>query len=147
MKKFAFAAVLTVAAVSYALGEELTVVISKVDGDKITYKKGFAFGGGKKGGKKKDAAPADPITSTVSSTVKVAKGVGKKSDDPDVKGLVYSEGDAIKDGLKDDQFTKIDAEKGLFARITIADDGADKGKVTKILVIDAPKFGKKKDAD
>lgn len=143
MKKFAFAAVFTLAVVGYALAEEINVTITKVDADKntITYVK-KAGGGGKggKGGKKKqDDQPApEPVTASYAKTVKVNKGEVSKDDDGK---MVYKAGDEIKSGLTDDTFTKID-EKGVNARITIADDGPDKGKITQILVV--PAFGKKK---
>jgi hypothetical protein len=138
MKKFAFAAIFTVAVVSFALGEELTVNITKVDTatNKITYKKG--------GFKKNDdAPPSEAVTKDVSSSVMVSKGNFKKGDD----GPVFEAGDAIKEGLKDEVFAKA-GDKGVNARITIAEDGADKGKVTKILVIQFKgNFKGKKDAD
>jgi hypothetical protein len=142
MKRFAFAMVFTFAVAGYALAEDITCAIQKVDTDKgtITYvkKAGFGFGGkGKgKGGGKKDETPADPVTVSVAKTVKIVKG----KFDMESKKLVA--GDEIKDGFKDDTFTKI-GEKGVFATITVADDGPDKGKVTQVMVFG----GKKKDAN
>lgn len=152
MKKFAFAAVFTFAVVGYALAEEINVSITKVDSDKatITYVKKAGFGGGfggkgGKGKKKQDDQPApDPVTASYTATVKVAKGEIKKDEGGDFKKMTYTVGDEIKSGVKDDIFTKID-EKGVNARITIADDGPDKGKITQILVL--PAFKKKKDAN
>jgi hypothetical protein len=137
MKKFAFAIVFTFAVVGYALAEEITCSITKVDTDKqtITYVKGGKGGfGGKKGGGKKGGAdqPApEPVTVSYAKTVKINKGEMKKDDDGTFKAIV---GDEVKDGFKDDAFTKAD-EKGVTARITIADDGPEKGKVTQILLV------------
>jgi hypothetical protein len=142
MKKFAFAMVFALAVAGYALAEEINVSITKVDTDKgtITYVKKAGFGGGGKGKGKKgnqDAAPADPVTVSVTKTVKIANGKF------DMEAKSFTAGDEIKDGFKDDIFTKA-GDKGVNARITIADDGADKGKVTQILIT---KFGKKKDGE
>jgi hypothetical protein len=150
MKKFAFAAVFTLAVVGYALADEFNVAITKVDTDKgtITYvkKAGFGFGGGGKGGgkgKKGDQTPAEPVTVTVTKDVKIAKGKFKKDEGGDFKKMTYEDGEEIKSGFKDEIFTKAD-EKGVNARITISEEGDSKGKVTKILII--PAF-KKKDAN
>jgi hypothetical protein len=126
MKKFAFAMVFTLAVAGYALAEEFTASIMKVDTAKgtITYQK-----------KKKGEADGDAVTVSVAKTVKIAN--GKKDMENKGKFLV---GDEIKDGLKDDMFTKA-GDKGVNARITVADDGADKGKVTQILVVKGGKKG------
>jgi hypothetical protein len=119
MKKFAFAMVFTFAVVGYALAEDINVTIQKFDTGKgtITYvKKG-----------KKGDAPGDPVTVSVAKSVKILKG----KFDMETKKMVA--GDEIKDGFKDDVFAKM-SEKGVGATITVADDGADKGKVTQILV-------------
>jgi hypothetical protein len=128
MKKFAFAAVLGLAVVSYALAEDVAVLIGKVDGDKITYKK--------KGKKGEDPGP--DMTATVAANVKVVKGMFDK----DAGKLV--EGEAVTDGVKNQMF-KDAGEKAVGATITIADDGADKGKITKI-VVGGKGGGKKKGA-
>jgi hypothetical protein len=143
MKKFAFALVFTFAMVGYVLADDFNVTISKYDKDKntITYTKN-AFGGkgGKKGGKKGADQPApEPVTMTVSKTVKVFKADVSKDDDGKA---VYKDGEEVKSGLTDDVFTKMD-EKGVTAHIYVADDGADKGNVTKILLTPF-KGGKKK---
>jgi hypothetical protein len=137
MKKFAFAAVFTLAVVGYALAEEINVNITKVDSTKstITYVKAPKGGGGKKGGGKKgggaDQPAPEPVTVSYTAAVKIAKGDVSKDDDGKA---VYKAGEVVKDGFKDDAFTKAD-EKGTTARITIADDGPDKGKVTQILLV------------
>jgi hypothetical protein len=134
MKKFAFAAFFTIAMTSFALAEEFIVVITKVDADKgtITYKKGFK--------KQQEDTPVEAVTVSVSKKVKIAKGEMKKDDAGDKK-FTFTVGEEIKDGFKDDAFTKAD-EKGTFAQITIADTGDDKGKVTQILIMKG--FGGKK---
>jgi hypothetical protein len=122
MKKFVFAAMATVALVGFAMAEEFTAVITKCDSDKgcIEYKKG-----------KKDEAKEGKAD--LAKNCKIAKGTFNKDDKK------FTAGDAIEKGLANEIFTK--AEKGVFARITIADDGADKGKVTQILVIQKKKAG------
>ena len=49
-------------------------------------------------------------------------------------------GDALEGGLKNDMFKTIDDQKGVAVTLTIADSGADKGKITSIVT----KGGKKK---
>jgi hypothetical protein len=122
MKKFALAAVCTVALVGLVMADEFGASITKIEGSKITYVKG-----GKKGG-------GEPATAEVSGKLKVAKG----NFDADTKK--WSAGDEIKGGLKADDFKDL-GDKGLNVRITIADDGPDKGKVTQILTAKKGKKG------
>jgi hypothetical protein len=74
-------------------------------------------------GKGKDAKKGDPKTMPVSDSVKVIYGKFNK----DTKKM--EEGDAIDGGLKNEMFSKIDAEKGVGAQIT-----TDGGKITEIMV-------------
>ena len=128
MKRFVCAAILTVAAVGVAFADEFSVQIVKCDADKgcIEYKKVT--------GKGKDKKVDD--TAVKIDLAKNCK-IVKASFDKDAMKLV--DGDPIDKGLKDDVFKN---EKGTFGIIVVADDGADKGKVTKIRVF---AFGKKKD--
>jgi hypothetical protein len=119
MKKFALAAVCTFALVGLVMAEEFGATITKIEGGKVTYVKG-----GKKG------VTSEPATAEVSSKLKVAKGVA----DPDTKGK-FNVGDEIKGALKADEFKDASADKAVNVRITIADDGADKGKITQILLV------------
>jgi len=120
MKKFVCAAVMTVVAVGVACADEFGAMIVKCDADKncIEYKKIT--------GKGKDKKVDE--TATKGELTKDCKILNAKID-PDAKKLV--DGDPLEKGLKDDAFKN---EKGVFATITTADDGADKGKVTKIRV-------------
>jgi len=136
MKKFAFAAMATVACVGFVMAEEMTVNIQKVDAKAgtITYVKGGKF--------KKDDAPApEPKTVSLAKGAKIAKGMVNFEDMPPT----YSAGDALDKGLANEAFSN---EK-TFARITIADEDkgdVKKGQVTQILVVEFKGFGKfKKD--
>jgi hypothetical protein len=151
MKKLGLAAVFTFVVASLALAEEINVSITKVDGDggTITYVKNAGmFGGGKggkKGGGKKgggDQAAPEPVTVSVVKAVKIAKGIFKMDEGGDFKKSTYEVGEEIKSGFNDEIFAKAN-DKGVNARITIAEDGPDKGKVTRVLII--PK--NKKDAN
>lgn len=143
MKKFAVAAVCTFALVGFVMADEFGANITKVDGSKITYFKtkagmGKKGGGGKGGGKgfgggMKDG---DAITGDASASVKVVKGMF----DMDNPGT-FKAGDPIEGGLKNDMFKSIDDAKGINCRITVADDGADKGKITQIMIIGGKKKG------
>jgi hypothetical protein len=128
MKKFALAAICTVAMVGFAMADEFTALITKVDatGGKVTYKKVT--------GKKDDKKIDDTATTTdVAKTLTVVKG----KFDMDTKKMV--DGDAIEGGLKAEALSAASDDKTVFATIVIADDGADKGKITKIRM-----FGGKK---
>jgi hypothetical protein len=121
LRKFVCAAVIVVIGMSVAMAEDIQAIISKVDGNKVTFKKA-----GKKG-----ASDGDDMTYTVKADAKITKGVYNA----DTKKL--DAGDAIADGLKSDTFTKI-GEKGLRAVIT-TDDSKN---ITAITV--GGKGGKKK---
>ena len=131
MKRFVVASVCVFALVGVVLAEELQVTITgvKTDGNVTTIsyvtkaKKGEE---GKKG------------TAVLATNAKVIKGMFNKDDQKFVAG------DAIEGGIKADMFKNATEEKGkgVNARLTIADDGADKGKVTQVMVTGGGK-GKK----
>jgi len=140
MKKFLFAAVCTITLVGFVAAEEFGAVIMKVDGNNITYFKTKAGGkGGGKGGKGGGKKDGDEIKGTAAASVKVAKGMYSPDD------MKWTVGDPVDGGLKADTFMNIDQEKGTPVRITVADDGPDKVKITQILTVKG--FGGKKKAD
>ncbi|MFO0969032.1 MAG: hypothetical protein U0793_26055 [Gemmataceae bacterium] len=112
MKKFAAAGGLLFVTVALCVGEEFRAVITKVDGDKVTFQK--VTGGGK--GKKAERGEA--MTLTAASDVKVVKGTFNK----DTKKA--EDGDAIDKGLKNEMFSKE-------VNCTIVTDDAGK-TITKI---------------
>ena|SRR5437660_3905487 len=116
-RKLVGALVVMVVAIGFVAAEDLNGVITKVDGDKITFQK---MTKAKKG--VKSEKEGDPIVLTVNKDAKI---VAKKFD-KDAKKVVEEE---VKDGLKAELFAKIDPEKGLNAVVT-----ADDGKVSKIAV-------------
>ena len=115
LRKCVFGFVVVAFSVGVLSAAEMTGIITKVDGSKITFKEakkgdnGFEFGAEK--------------TYTVAKDAKILKG-GKKGDEPT----------ALTGGLTNDMFKNI-PEKGLFARVTTNDNDM----VTEIRV-----FGKKK---
>jgi hypothetical protein len=117
-----------VISVSVVLAEEIRGIITKVDGDKVTFVKGTFNKETKKFEK------GEPQTLPVADSVKVVKGKFNK------ETKKTEAGDPIEGGLKNDMFTKI-GEKGVFA--TIVTD-ADNKKITEIRV--SAGFKKKKDA-
>jgi hypothetical protein len=112
-----------VVAVAFVAAEEFAGTITKVDGDKVTVQKYKKAEKGKKGKGEKDG---DPIT----LSAKGAKIVTGKFD-ADTKKL--TDGDEVKDGLKNEMFTTIDDKKGVQAQITTEGEG-DKATITKIRV-------------
>ena len=102
--------------VSFAFAEEIRAVITEVKDGKVTF--------APLEGKGKDAKKGDPKTMPVSDSVKVVYGNFNK----DTKKV--EAGDAIEGGLKNEMFTKIDAEKGKRATITTEGD-----KITEIMIM------------
>jgi hypothetical protein len=134
MKKLALAAVCTLAVVGFVMADEFTASVTKIDGKNITYFKTKApEGGAKKGGGKKGGGgfkmekTGDAVTTAVSASVKVQK----KAFDMEKGEMVVSD---VKEGLAADNFKMIDADVGVNVTITVADDGADKGKITSIIL-------------
>jgi hypothetical protein len=125
LRKFVCAAVIMVIGLGVAVADEFVGVITKVDGNKVTFRKGF---------KKDDQGEA--MTLPVTASAKITKGTNFNKDTKK-----FDSDEPIKDGLKAEQFTKI-GEKGVFARITT--DDANKN-ITAIQLFAG--FGKKKKAD
>ena len=121
MRKFVCAAIFTLVAVTFVAAEEISVRIFKCDADKgcIEYKKYV--------GKGKEKKLEDTVLK--GDLAKDAKIVFGKKDPDDKKKTI--DGDAVEKGLKNDIFAD---EKGVAATLFTADDGGDKGKVTKIRV-------------
>ena len=133
MRRFALAAICTIAVVGYVLADDFNVTITKIDGDTITATKA-AKGKGKGKGKK---GKGEEVTLTATKDVMVFKG----KLDADTKKQV-EDGDADKDGLKSTLLLSVDGklpDKGQNARVITNDDG----KVTRIIV----GGGKKKAAE
>jgi hypothetical protein len=115
IRKLACAMVVMTVTIGFALAEEFTAGITKIDGDKITY---YKMKKGKKDG--------DAVTIDVAKDAKIIKG---KQDPDDKKKTI--DGDAIENGLKADVFSKASDEKPVTVRLFTDDD---KKVVTKIRV-------------
>jgi hypothetical protein len=123
MKKFAFALVSTVVMVGFVLADDFTAVITKVDGNKIEFKKYTGTG--------KDKKVDDTVTKAeVAADAKVFTGMFNKD-----SGKVEA-GDALKDGLKNEKLSAASDEKGKSVNAMLTTDG---GKVTKIIVMEKKK--------
>lgn len=109
---------------SLAVAEEFGATIKKVEDGKITFAK-----------RDKDKKSGDEMTLPLADKVKVVHGKFNK------ETMKLEAGDEVKDGLKNDMFTKI-GEKGLFARVITDEDGK---KVTEIRVFSFGGKKKKKD--
>ena len=127
IRKCLFAFVLVAFSVGVLSAAELTGVITKVDGNKITFKEG------KKGEDKKFEFGAEK-TYTVAKDAKILKGGFGKGKGGKGKG---GEATPLEGGLGNDVFKNI-GEKGLFARITTNDSN----QVTEIVILGGK--GKKK---
>jgi hypothetical protein len=128
LRKFVCAAAVVFMGMSFAMAEEFFGTITKVDGDKVTFKKGF--------GKKNADTPPEEKTLPVTKDVKITKGNFNK----DTKK--NEPGEAIKDGLKNEMFSKDKlGEKGVFATITT---DADNKNITAITTGGGFGGGKKK---
>lgn len=120
MRRIIIAAPIVLIAFGVALGEDFRAVISKVDGDKVTFTK------------QKKGEKGEEMTLPVAAGAKILKG----KFDKETKKL--EGGDAIEGGLKNELFAK--GKVG--ARITTSDDGKT---ITQILVGGRGKGKKKKD--
>jgi hypothetical protein len=107
LRKVACAAVILVLSVGVVFAEEINAVITKVEGNKVTF--------APVEGKGKDAKRGDEKTMTVAKGVKVVKGKFNK------ETKTVEAGDEIEDGLKNKMFSEI-SEKGRRAMI-VTDDG------------------------
>src|SRR5262245_45269218 len=113
MRKMLFGVTVFLLSVGVVLAAEFNCTIIKVDGSKVTVKKG------KKGEEKE-------YTYTAAKDVKVNKGTF------DAKAKKLEIGDAIDGGLKNELFTKI-GEKGVGARVITEGEG-DKETITQIVL-------------
>jgi hypothetical protein len=127
IRKIACAVFILGVSFSLALGEEFGATIKKVEDGKITFVKRD---------KETKKETGDAITLPATDKVKVVRAKFNK------ETMKLEAGDDIKDGLKNEMFSKI-GEKGLIARVVTDDDGK---KITEIRVF---QFGgkKKKDAN
>jgi hypothetical protein len=127
--KLAGVLVLTMVSVGLAAAEEFGAMITKVDGDNVTfYKTQF------KGGKLEKGKP----TTLTARDAKVYQ--GKIQFNKEEKKIDIVPGDAIEGGLKNELF-KLTGKASLTARITTSDDNKS---ITRIVVL---KQAKKKPAD
>jgi hypothetical protein len=124
VRKVMAAAVVLVLSVGFTFAEEIRAVITKVDGNKITF--------AKMEGKGPDAKKGEEMTLPVAKGVKV---VNVKFNREEKKLEV---GDAVEGGLKNKMFTRI-GDKGVRGMIITDADGK---KITEIRVMQ--RFGKKK---
>jgi hypothetical protein len=118
LRKSLLAVFTLVICVGMTLSEEIRAVITKIEGNNVTF--------APLEGKGKDAKRGEAKTLPVASDVKVLT-AGKKG----------APGDPIEGGLKAARFGKIDPEKGMRATIVTSDDNK---KITEIRVF----AGKKK---
>lgn len=121
VRRLVGAVVVLALAVGVTVAAEIRGIITKIDGDKVTFTE---FKGKEKG---------DSKTLPVAADVKVLKAAFSK----DKKA---APGEALEGGLKNKMFSKI-GEKGMFA--TIVTD-ADNKKITEIRVFGGGIVGKKK---
>jgi hypothetical protein len=108
-----------------AFADSFMALITKVEGNKVTF---YPFEG-----KGKDAKKGDEKVMKAAKDVKVNKGKFNQ------EAKKFESGDEIEGGLKHKMFTTNFPDKGIFARITTDDDN----KRIKELSVFAPKKGKK----
>ncbi len=121
MRKFVGVVVVLALFCGIALAEEIRAIITKVEGDKVTF--AVSKGKGEKG---------DEKTMPVADNVKVVKGKFNQ------ETKKVEAGEALEGGLKNERFSKI-GEKGVGA--TIVTD-ADNKKITEIRVFGGRGKGK-----
>jgi hypothetical protein len=129
LRKFVCAAIIMVIGFGVVMADEFTAIITKVDGNKVTFQKAKFDPDTKKF--EKGAETTLPVT----ADAKITKGKFNQ----DTKKL--EPGDAIENGLRSNVFTNI-GEKGQFATITT---DANNKNITAISTGGGK--GKKKQAD
>ena len=127
IRKLFCSMVAMVVGVTIVAAADVNGVINKVEGNKVTFQE---MTKAKKGAKAEKVG--DEKVYTIDEKVKIVT----TKFDKDAKKFV--EGDEVKDGLKNEIFTKLDAEKGVGVTLSVED-----GKVSKIAV----RGGKKKAAN
>jgi len=130
IRRFVIAAFVAAISFSFAYSETFFAKVTKVEGSKVTYQKGKFNKDDKK------FEYGDAVTTEAVKDVEVTKG-GKG-------GKGGKKGEPLEGGLTNEMFKNIDKEKGVNVQITTADDGDNKGKITKISSFNFG--GKKKDA-
>jgi hypothetical protein len=125
IRKLVCAMVVMLVGIGFVTADEWTGIITKVDGNKITFQK-------TKKVNKKNENDGDPVTLSVAKDAKIVKGMFNK----DTKKV--EAGDKIEGGLTADVFTKA-GDKGVAARVTTSSDNKT---ATEIMVTG----GKKKKA-
>lgn len=129
MRKFVCAAVVVVCAVSFAIAEDIRVVITKIDADgkKISYKKAPTEKGGEFG---------EEMTATLTNSAKIYKGKRNpetKKFEADKESTVALD-DAAKmvskggKGKKKGAFAVISVEDGKVSQVILFGGGGKKGK-------------------
>jgi hypothetical protein len=131
LRKFVCAGVIVAIGMSVAMADEFMAIISKVDGNKVTFMKAKFDPDTKKFEK------GEATTLPVKADAKITKGKFNK----DTKKT--DAGDPLADGLKNEVFTTI-GEKGMFATITT---DADNKNITAITTGGFKGGKKKKDAN
>jgi len=119
-RRFALAVVLVAITFSFAYSETFFAKVTKVEGNKVTYQKGTFDKDTKK------FTYGDATTTEAIKDVPVTKGGGFGGKAGGKKG------EALEKGLANEMFTTIDKEKGVTARITIAEEGDNKGKISEV---------------
>jgi hypothetical protein len=114
-RKVIAASLVLVLSVGVVFADELRGVITKVEGNKVSF--------AKMEGRGKDAKKGEEMTMTVAKNVKIVKGTFNK----ETKKL--EAGDALEGGLKHKMFSNI-GEKGVRATIVTEDN-----KITEIRVM------------
>jgi len=127
IRKLVCSMVVMVVAVAFVAADDFTGVIKKVDGEKITFQEMT---------KAKKGAKSEPVGDAKTFTVTKDTKFAKKTFDKDTKKAGEAD---LPDGIKSEVFTKLDAEKGVGATVSVTD-----GKLTKVLVVGGG--GKKKAA-
>ena len=124
LRKVVCAAVILVLSVGVVFADEFGALITKVEGNKVTF---YPFEG-----KGKDAKKGEEKTMKTAKDVRVVKGKFNK------ETKMFETGDENEGGLKHKMFTEI-PEKGMFSRITTDDDN----KRIKEISVFGGKKGKK----
>jgi hypothetical protein len=131
LKHSVFAVALVAGVCGSVYSETFLATITKVEGNKVTFKKA-AYHAGKVGAEKYTFE--GPMTAVVTQDVAITRGHFLPADGPTATGgRLTGKTFPLKGGLNHAGFKNLNAGKPMRpSLITIADRGADKGKITAI---------------
>jgi hypothetical protein len=127
MRRLILATSVVAVSVTMVHADSFMAVITKVEANKVTFKKATFHR------QEKKYTYADPVTVEISNEAAITWGHFVPADGPTTSvAHINAPTEPVKGGLDSDLFKSVNTGKARPCVITIADQGADKGKITRI---------------